>query len=789
MFKNYLLIAFRNLFKYKGFSAINIIGLSLSMSVCLLIVMIILDQMSYDSFHENRKRIYRVLTNDEMSEFLVTRIAATAYPMAEYLKDNYPAVEQAVAIHGYYSNEGKFKDKIIPFEGFYTSSDFFRIFDFELIGGDPEHLLDEPYSMVMREEVAKKFFGEENPIGQIITVDTTKEFTVTGIIKENNQKTHINFEILISINSMDRDLSGDWKDVFSNWVYIFLKDDFNPDELQPAFDKIRQEQYSSDPEHDYSFELQALTDIPLGPLLGNEIGFFLPKMVFIGMVILALVLIVTAAFNYTNLSMARSLTRAREIGVRKVVGSDRIQVFLQFLVESVVAALFALVLSYILLQILRPAFTGMKFMTVLNISPQENVRVYIWFLIFAIVTGLIAGLIPAIYMSSFNPVTIFKDISELKVFSRVFLRKLLVVAQFTFSIILLVTIVVLFRQMKYWMNADYGFNKENVLNIRLKGNDRNILNNEFSSLPEIKAISWSSHIPGVGNVWSDHAWVDSKENKIELCYFCTDRNYIDVMGLSLIEGMNFPENISSKNEQYLIINQTAVEIFNFGTPQEAIGKIITIEDTILAEVIGVVKDYNFFALFGKIQPMALRYNPDKFNVANLLVSTGDIARTMNKLERVWKKIDPVHSMDAKFLDDEIREYYMFFSDILYMIGVTSLLAIIIACLGLLGIATYSAETKVKEIGVRKVFGAKGMSVVYLVSKGYLILILISIAIGVPVSYFGNNLWLQNFTYRVSFGFGTLFLCSVFILLLSLLIIGSLSLRAANTNPARSLRYE
>ncbi len=789
MIRSYLLTAFRNLFKYKGFSAINIIGLSLSMTVCLLILLVIHDQLSYDNFHKHRKRIYRVLTNDEMSEFVVTRFASTAFPMATYLEDNYPVVEEAVAIHGSFSNEGKYNDKIISFSGYYTGSDFFNIFDFELVGGNPEHALDEPYSIIMREETARKFFGEEDPVGKTILVDTTKEFTVTGIIKEKKEKTHIDFEILASVNSMDEDLSSDWNDVYSNWVYFIAKDGFNPDELQQAFEKIREEQYSSDPDHDYSFSLQALTGIPLGPLLGNEIGFFLPKMIIYGMVILALILIVTAAFNYANLSMARSLSRAKEIGVRKVVGAFRLQVFIQFLVESVVAALFALVLSYVLLQFLKPAFTGMKFMNMLNVSPQENVSIYIWFLIFAIITGLIAGLIPALYMSSFNPVTIFKDISELKIFSRVFLRKLLVVAQFAFSIILLVTIVVLFRQMKYWMNADYGFNKENVLTIRLKGNDRNLLENELRSLPEIKAVAWSSHIPGVGNVWSDNAWVDNKENKIELCHFYTDRNYIDVMGLSLIEGVNFPDHFTTGDEKYVIINQTAVDVFNFGTPNEALGETITIEDTILVEVIGVVKDYNFFALFSKIQPMALRINPDNYHVANLLVSTPDISRTMNKLEKIWKEIDPVHTMEAKFLDDEIREYYMFFSDILYMIGVTSLLAIIIACLGLFGMATYSAETKVKEIGVRKVFGAKGLSVAYFISKGYLSLILISILIAVPLSYFGNNLWLQNFTYRVSFGFETLFLCSVFILLLSLLIIGSLSLKAANTNPARSLRYE
>jgi putative ABC transport system permease protein len=789
MLKSYFLTALRNLFKYKGFSAINIIGLSLSMTVCLLIVMVIIDQLSYDNFHTNKKRIYRVLTKDEKSEFVINRYASTAFPMAGYLRENYAQVEEAVAIHANFSYEGKYQDKIIPFGGYYTGSEFFRIFDFELTGADPEHVLDEPNSVVMREELARKFFGDEDPIGKTILVDTTKEFKVTGIIKKKNQKTHIRFEILASNNSIDKDLSDNWKDITSNYAYIILKEGGNPDELKPVFEKIREDQYGADPERDYSFSLQALTDIPLGPLLANEIGEFLPKMIFYGMTILALVLIVTAAFNYTNLSMARSLTRAKEIGVRKVLGAFRQDVFVQFLVESIVAALIALVLSYVLLQFVRPAFTGMKFMTILNVSPQENVKVYIWFFFFAIATGLIAGLVPAIYMASFNPVTIFKDTSELKIFSRVFLRKLLVVGQFIFSIILLVTIALLFRQMKYWMNADYGFNKENVLNLKLKDNDRDLLDNELGTLPEIKTIAWSSHIPGIGNYWSDNAWVDQKENKIELCHFFVDQKYIEVMGLTLLEGMNFPENIYSGKERYVILNTTAVDAFKFGSPEEALGKTIYIADTILAEVIGVVKDYNFFALFGKIKPMALRYNPDRFYVANLLISSPDISGSMNKLERIWKKIDPVHIMEAKFLDDEIREYYMFFSDILYMIGVTSVLAIIIACLGLFGMATYSTETKIKEIGVRKVFGATGISAAYLVSKGYLKLILIAIIIALPVSYFGNNLWLQNFTYRVSFGFGTLFICSFFILLLSLLIIGSQSLRAANANPAKSLRYE
>jgi len=789
MIRSYLVTAFRNLYKHKTFSAINIIGLSLSMTICLLIINIINDQLSYDNFHPDKERLYRILTKDEMSEEIFTHYASTAFPLGGYMKDNFPVVENSVTIYNGFNGDAKYGDKIIHCDGLYTNSEFFRIFGFELISDDPDHVLDEPYTMVMREEIAKKYFGEENPLGKVISLDTIGEFTITGILKQNKQKSHIGFETLVSVSSMQKDLSDDWTNIYYSHAYLLLKEGAESNILNDAFAEIRKERYTDDPEKDFSFSLQPVTKICPGPILGNELGFFMPKMVVYFMVILALIVILTAAFNYTNLSMAKSLTRAREIGVRKVSGAYRQQIFAQFITESVLASLIALIISYVLLQLLMPAFTGMKFMTLLEISPDENIRVYIWFLLFALTTGLIAGLIPASYMSSFNPVLIFKDISSVKVLSRMFLRKFLVVTQFTVSIVLVITIILLYRQIRFYLNTDYGFNKENIVNIQLQGNDPGLLKDELITIPEIKIITWSSHIPASGNMWTDDAWVEDKEDKIEVAYFSVDENYMDVLGLKLVAGRNFPPNSYSGEEKYLILNNNAVETFQLGTPDEAIGKSLFIEDTIYAEIIGIVEDYHYFAMFAKIGPMALRVIPDNYRYANLLVSSPDITRTIEKIEKSWKKIDPVHKLQYDFMDEAIKDFYRMFSDILYMVGVASLLAILIACMGLFGMATYSAETRIKEIGVRKVLGANAWSVVYIISKSYLKMIIIAVLIALPLAYFGNNLWLQNFPYKVSFGAGNVLAGAMLVLVLSLITIGSQTYRVANADPAGSLRYE
>ncbi|MCK4749668.1 MAG: hypothetical protein KAT15_21585, partial [Bacteroidales bacterium] len=464
-----------------------------------------------------------------------------------------------------------------------------------------------------------------------------------------NEKSHIQFDALTSFENMKRDLSDNWIHVYSSYAYIQLKDGASPDDLQAAFEEISLERYEGDPEHYYSFQLQALSNICPGPLLANELGFYLPRMVIYFMVVLAFILIITSAFNYTNMSLAKALTRAREIGVRKVAGAHRIQIFSQFLYESILSAVIALLLAWFFLQFLLPAFEGMKFMSMLEISPKENFLVYLWFLGFALVTGTIAGLLPAIYMSTFNPIAVFKDTFGIRVLSRMFLRKFLIVTQFAVSIILFITIVLLFRQLRFFMNTDYGFRKENILNVELQGNPQERVRSAFEAFPEISNITWSSHIPAMGSMRSKEAWIDNKEDKFDLAYFSVDGNYIDVLDLKLLYGRSLPLLPDPGDEKYLIMNETAVESFGFSDPQASLGQIITISDTILLEVIGVVKDYHFFGMFSKIGPMALRQIPKNYRYAHLLRSTGDIIKTMSKIEKAWEEIDPDRELKSQFM--------------------------------------------------------------------------------------------------------------------------------------------
>ncbi len=789
MIKNYLLTAFRNILRHKIFSILNILGLALSMSVCLLIIQIIQDQLSYDDFHRERDRIYRVLTNDEMTDDMFTLFATTTYPMGTYLQENYPVVERAVVINRRFNGDGRANGKLINFDGFYVNEDFFKVFDFPVMGIDPAHAFEDPQSVILSEETAKKFFGDTDPIGKPFAVDSIGEYIVAGIVPETDHKSHIQFDALTSVKGMNSDMSDNWNNIYSSYAYLLLKKGAVPGDLEEAFEQIRKERYEADPERDFSFRLQALDKICPGPLLGNEIGFYLPKIVIYFIVVLALLVMLTSAFNYTNMSLAKALTRAKEIGVRKVTGAYRSQIFTQFLTESVLAAMLALILAYVFLQFLAPAFEGLKFMSMLQITLQDSLAMYIWFFIFALLTGIIAGILPAGYMSTFNPIAVIKDVTGIRVLSRIFLRKFLVVAQFAVSIILIITIVLLYRQLRFYMNTDYGFRKENILNIELQNNDHELLKTDFSYLPEVQSVAWSSHIPAIGNMWTEEAWLDDKDDKFTLAYFCVDHNYLDVLDLSLLAGSNFPDNLTGGLEKFIILNETAVNDFGFPDRESSLGKVITVDDSILLEVTGVVEDYHYFGMFSKIGPMGLRHDPENFNYAHLVISSQDIQNTMNKFEKIWGKVDPEREFKAQFMNAEIREYYLYFGDILYMVGFTSLLAIIIACMGLFGMAAYSSESRIKEIGVRKTLGATSISVAYLVSRSYMKLILIALVVALPISWFGNNLWLQNFPYRVNFGIGTLFFGSIFIVLVSFLTILSQTMKAARQDPVDSLRYE
>lgn len=767
------------------------------MSVCMLIIVIIQDQYSYDSQHTRADRIYRVQTIDNLSNFSLNRFASTAYPMAQEMADNYPFIEEAAFIRNTLSGDAVFGSSRFEISGLYTNSAFFKVFDFKLKSPVSENIFDDPFKMVLREEVAEKFFGDKNPLGQFLEVDSVGIFEIVGIVEKTGKKSHIQFEALVSSTTLGalektgkvKNLSGNWKNIYANYAYILLKENTNLEDVQKALDKISMEKYKDEEKFDASFFLQALDNIVPGPIIGNELGFFLPGVFLIFLGGLALVIIISAAFNYTSLSLSRAMLRAKEVGVRKTIGASRQQIILQFLVEAILISVLALGFAWALLQVLLPAFSGMQMMSLLEIRPEQNFRVIIWFLIFALSTGIISGLIPSVFVSAFNPINVLKGVTNLRLFKRLTLRKILLVTQYVFSIVFIISILLIFRQMNFMVNAEMGFDRDVVYNIRLNGHNINRVHDQYSQLPEVSMMSAASHVPGIGSNWDTEVRKPDEEKNTQADYFSVNHSYIPTMGLELVAGQNFPKNLNTKNESYIVINEMAVKQWNLGTPGEAIGAIMVLDDSVQVEIIGVLKDYKYVALFMPMKPLVLRIKPDNYRIAVLRISSTNILATINKIEKEWDKIDPLHEIDGDFLDAQIREYYGFFEDVLYAVGFTSILAIVIASLGLYGMATYSTQTRLKEIGVRKVYGATTRDIVKIILKSYLAMVFIAALIAGPLGYLVNNLWLQYLAFHVSFGLATILIGILIVITIALLTITTQTLKAANTSPAKILKYE
>jgi putative ABC transport system permease protein len=432
------------------------------MSVCMLIIVVIQDQYSYDKIHAKSDRIYRIQQVDSLAS-IGLRMGSNPFVLGTELRDNYAFAEKVVILNNTFGGEGLYKDTRLDFRGLYANSEFFDVFDFPLYSGSAKGILDEPYTLVLSWETAQKFFGDEDPIGKFIEIDSLS-YEVKGVMAETRKKSHIQFEALVSLPTLEildrqRELPrfvNNWETGWGSWIYLLLDPQSDLDKIQQALDQISIDKYKDLEDTNFSFYLQPLDKIVPGPLLGNEIGVFMPRVFIMFLGGLALVIMISAAFNYTSLSVARSMLRAKEVGIRKTFGAFRSQVIIQFLVEAIVIAVISLALAIALLQFLLPAFSGMQMMSLLEIRPEQNTRIYFWFLVFALVTGILSGVLPAVVISAFKPVSVLKGIAHVKFFSRITLRKILLVAQFVFSMVFIISILLIFNQMNFMIHADMG---------------------------------------------------------------------------------------------------------------------------------------------------------------------------------------------------------------------------------------------------------------------------------------------------------------------------------------------
>ncbi|GAB3042583.1 ABC transporter permease [Spirosoma pulveris] len=817
MIGSYIKTSRRNLLRNKLFSFINIIGLAISMSVGLLLIAFVLDLHSYDRFHKNGERIYRitnVLTaNRQQSRSPSTgKFATTSIKTGKLIRQKVNGIEEVAILRTDFSQDARVDDKILPIKGFWAEPSLFRVFSFQMLEGNPETALKDPYSIVLTETAAQKLFGNESALGKAIKFDTL-QYQVTGVMKDVPFFSHINFEALVSLstaaqlNRNDRNFEN-WTSMSSNYVYLLLPEDADMASIQLQLNALASEENLAKEDTKIELELLPLHKIVVGETLrrseggSGSVGPHMPPVVLWLLGGLALVVILSACFNYANLSMARAIRRFKEVGLRKAIGAEKSQVWHQFLVEAVMISLAALVLSCVIFLFLRPLLINlapeMQRMVKLELTPSMVVA----FVVFSVTVGVIAGFMPALYFSKISAINALRNVSgpggrSVKSFRYGALRRSLVVIQYTLTLLFITTTAVGYVQYKNILAFDLGFNTENILNINMQGNKPDVLLKELSAIPEVTGLSRSLIITSVGNAWGGYMkYRESRDSALVLTNH-VDENYLPLHEYKLIAGGNFkarPTTTAAATE--VIVNQQVLKRFNIGTndPQKAIGEEITFTSfhgTRRMTIVGVIKDFHYGKVDNLIEPVAFMFwTPEDRAIINAKIQSKDLLATRARIEAVWKKIDRVHPFQAKFYEQEIEDAYSEFSAMIKIVGFLSFLAISIASMGLFGMVVFTTQTRLKEISIRKVMGASPANLIYLLSRGFLVQLSLAAFLALPVTYlFFENVVLARFPYHTPVRFIELFVGLLVVLLIAFVMIGSQTIKAAKSNPAKILKSE
>ena len=799
MISNYFKITFRTLLKHKGFSIINIFGLTISMAICLMIIIFIKDQKSSDRFNGKRDRIVRVYTTDNDIQYSeVKGYASTPGSLAPYLLNNYPFIEDAVRLR---QNRGSviYKEVAISLGGLYVEPSFFNIFSYQLKEGNLQTALNEPYSIIISEETAFKFFGNDDPMNKILTFEKLGDFTVTGVLRDLEKKSHFGFDALFSFATvsslessgvLDTDMN-DWSSFDRYYTYVLLKDKDDQSLFKEQLTEIANVIFPEPENERFGFKLQPLLEINLGINLwlsmpGTKKSFEIAYIPFIAVLIIFL-----ACFNYIILSTAQSLKRTREIGFRKVTGAKRSQIITLFLTETLVITFFALIAACLLILWLIPVFNGLDVIEnsklQINIQQMKDPGLYIVFILFAIGVSILAGLFPALYLSSFQPVNALQGVSRIKGLSHLLTRKILMGIQFAFSLISIIFIIYFNQLHDYLMTFDYGIATENLVYVHLREVNYEIFRNEIITNSNINGVSLSNEVPVYGGQSVLNLRNENMEKPRNTFYYSVDPEFIKNFDIELVAGRNFSDEFSTDTENAIIINQEAVRIFDLGSPVESIGKTLIAADDLEVMVIGVVKNFNYTYPDVPIDPLVLRYQPEEFRFINISYVSGKKNEVKTYLQDAWKKYDKVHDAGYKFFDDAKQESGSEMSGIIGIFSWACGFVILIALFGLLGMASYTTEMRIKEIGIRKVLGASVSNVAYLLSKDYIKLILYSAVVAIPAAYYLSSMFYQFFAFRPDLSLLVLPAALIFILILALITIGSQTVKAALANPAETLK--
>lgn len=794
MLRNLIKTAFRNIIRDKGYSLINVLGLTIGITSSIFLMLYVQHELSYDKYHSNANHIYRVITNiTEVDGEFTWSIAQT--PFGPAVKDTYPEVTEAIRFIDlgrtlFKVGELKFYEEEI----YAADSAVFDVFSYDFIQGDPTTALHGPNSLVLTKDLSIKYFGNTNTVGK--SLETENEvYKITGVIENVPKNSHFTFDGLISVNSLsERRQTGSWGN-FGVFTYLYTPHLNDPAQFETKLSEIY-DTYCSPIFKQYGirfvYRLQKITDIHLHSInegeanAGGDI-----KYVYIFSAV-AMFMLIIASINYMNLATARSARRSREVGIRKVMGSNRFQLIRQFISESLLLSIFAFIISLILVVAILPFFNDLLEKEIVLSILYDPILIsgLIGIILFV---GVLGGSYPAFYLSSFSPVVVLKSKVSLRG-GNAFLRKGLVILQFSISIVMIVCTWLVYDQLQYMTQKDLGFDKEHIIRIGMPSEAVKqkypVLRNKLLEAPEVINVSTATTSPGYGvgknliNVEDQNG--EMVERGIDL--YGIDYDYISTLGMKIVEGRDFSREMPSDTSTAVIV--TEAMIIRMGW-ESAIGRKFSFnlqEESEPLEVIGVVGDYHHASLYEDIEPLLFYLNENN-SVLHVKIDASDLKSSLTKVESIWREVHPNLPFDYNFLDQEFEEQYRDDAKRGQIFTIFAILTMAIACLGLLGLASYTAEQRNKEISIRKIAGATVQSLVLLISKEFILLVIISIIIGLPIAYFFMDSWLQSFAYHMDIDWLTFVYASIIALLITFTTVSFHTIKAALANPVDALKEE
>ncbi|MDH5385525.1 MAG: ABC transporter permease [Candidatus Aminicenantes bacterium] len=805
MLKNYIKTALRNIRRNKLYSLLNTIGLAIGVACCLLILLYVQDELSFDRFHDKADRIYRVCTIIDIKDRYMN-FAAAAHVQGPMFKDEYPEIENYVRFTYYGSRRVvRYKDREFSEEKFiWIDNSIFEVFSFKLLKGNPEDALVKPNTVVITEEMAEKYFGDEDPIGKNLQIHNDTLYMVTGVVENIPSHSHIRPDFLASFSTLDLKPSGniaaDLTGSIDYFTYVLLREGTEYKELEQKFVEFADRHLGAlmkSFEGTVKYELEPLTSIYLHSERQGQLertGDMTYVYLFSG---IGLFILLLGCLNFMNLSTARSANRSKEVGLRKVVGAQRLELIKQFIGESMILTLIAIVLALFFIGFSMSVFNSIsgKSLTMAYFAkPQFLLGLGGLFLF----VSLIGGSYPAFFLSAFRPVEVLQGRLRRDSKSSV-LRVTLVSVQFTVSIVLIIGTLVVSKQLNFVRNKKLGYEKDHVIALRIRNEETQkkyeTIKNELSRHPHILKVTASSSLPLGRNSFSAHHAVDKPEGELTMLFSqIVDEDFLDTYNIEVVQGRNFSKDFATDRQQAIILNEAAVK--KFGWQDNALGQqievFLSLNERKRYTVIGVVKDYHFASLHEEIQPLIL-YNANPHGGHYYWISIRTlperIQETMTFVKSKWKEFDSQYPLEYVFLDEQYDSLYRAEERLAQLFGYFTAVAILIGCLGLFGLSAFSAEQRTKEIGIRKVLGASIPGVILLLVKEFTKWVLAAVLIAWPVGYYIMNIWLQNFAYRINLEFGTFLLAAMLALIISIITVIYQAARAAIANPIDSLRYE